>query len=51
MRPEAACVEQRDRGALAHRHGFAVIAVVAVAAVTAHVGHRDLPGANHLVAR
>lgn len=41
--------EQRHRSTLAHRHGFAVIAVVGGSGDGA-IGHRDLPGANHLVA-
>ena len=41
--------EQRHRGALAHGHGFAVVAVVGGGGDGA-IGHRDLPGADHLVA-
>ena len=42
-------VQQGDRGALAHRHRFAIVAVEAGGGHRA-VGHRDLPRANHLVA-
>ncbi len=41
--------EQRHRGALAHGHGFTVVAVVGRGGDGA-VSHRDLPGADHLVA-
>ncbi len=42
-------VEQRQRGALAHGHGFAGVDVEAGGGHGA-VGYRDLPGADHLVA-
>ena len=42
-------VQQGNRGALAHRHRFAVVAVEAGGGHRA-VGHRDLPRADHLVA-
>ena len=42
-------VQQSNRGALAHRHRFAVVAVEAGGGYRA-VGHRDLPRADHLVA-
>ncbi len=41
--------EQRHRGAFAHGHGFAMVAVVGSGGDGA-IGHRDLPGADHLVA-
>ena len=42
-------VQQRHRGALAHGHGFAVVAVKTGRGHRA-VGYRNLPGANHLIA-
>ena len=42
-------VQHRHRRALAHRHGFAAVAVVAVQA-HGDVGHGHLPGSHHLVA-
>ncbi len=48
--PRGGRVEQRQRGALAHAHGLAGVALV-VAQRDRHIGHRYLPGADHLVAR
>ena len=42
-------VDQRHRGALAHRHGFTGALVVTGGGHRA-VGHRHLPGADHLIA-
>ncbi len=42
-------IEQRQRRALAHRHGLAGVAEV-VAQRHGDIGHRHLPGPDHLVA-
>ncbi len=48
--PRSGRIEQRQRGPLAHRHGFAGVDVVAGGG-HGTVGHRHLPGPDHLIAR